>query len=583
MILLRKRGLAILGTAVLSAATVGVAPTTVASAAPRTLAAQGTPFATAQFAAYGTGSELALQAVSSGSTTLARVDQAFSANVASSGPLGGAINSPVTGALVMTDQTANNANAYGRGSGVEVGLGVSPAVANQIQLGIAEAHAAPPSGLITKTAIPLNIPGVITTGLLTGKAAAAYNASFCPVGQPLAYGEGDASAPTGVVGQSPPLVSGTGASGTQAAQTRTRTDLVANADGTFGISNTVQEIITPLTVNLGSAVTLAVTVQGDGPNSPFTLTTFNDGEGHSGNVLSNNDPVVKLDLIISGVTTNLANVKLSSLAAIINPLLGSGSALSTTLAALGVHLSIDVGTPPAATRSNVAYDLLAINASLGSSLTVANLRLGHVESQVALPGGPIECTVPVAKVANPASVTAGNTFQWAIAIPATSSSLSDATCDLTNIKATDKISINKGSPSFNIGAISNGGVYDPNTKTVTWSNLGTYHPGDPPIVVTIQATVPSNSASGVLQDTANVTAGLGNCNGGATGLATAIGAVQNAIVGGTVTLPAPAVVAAGGPALAATGTGPMLAWIAAGLLAVAEGTRRLLRRARRTE
>jgi hypothetical protein len=102
-------------------------------------------------------------------------------------------------------------------------------------------------------------------------------------------------------------------------------------------------------------------------------------------------------------------------------------------------------------------------------------------------------------------------------------------------------------------------------------------------VVTIQATVPSNSASGVLQDTANVTAGLGNCNGGATGLATAIGAVQNAIVGGTVTLPAPAVIAAGGPALAATGTGPMLAWIAAGLLAVAEGTRRLLRRARRTE
>ncbi|MDQ1391333.1 MAG: hypothetical protein QOF30_310 [Acidimicrobiaceae bacterium] len=591
MIRFRKRGLALMGTAVLTMASVGVVPAVNASAQPRALAAAGVPFSRAAFLAYGTGSEVHLSAVSSGASTLAKVEQAFSANTAAGGGLGAAMVSPVTGAVVQSDQTANAANAYGRGSGLEVGLGLSAAQSNQLKLGIAEAHAAPPSGLITKTAIPLNIPGILTTGLLTGKAAAAYNSSFCPVGQPLAYGEGDASAPTSVVGQTPPLVSGTGASGTQAAQSRTRTDLVANADGTFGLQNTVEEIITPLTVNLGAAVQLAVTVQGNGPNSPFTVSTFTDGEGHSSVTFSNNDPVVKIDLKVSGVTTTLANVKLSLLAGIINPLLGTGSALSTTLALLGVHLSINVGvrtTLPGAIAgsTSVAYDLLAINASLGApiapplpALTVADVRLGHVESEVALPNGAIACTVPVAKVANPAVVQAGNTFTWTILIPATSASLNDSTCDLTGIKATDKISVNSGSPTFTINSISNGGTYNASTGTITWANLGTYHPGDPPIAVSIGVSIPAGSAAGVLQDTANVTAGLGNCTGGATGVATAIGSVGSAIIGGSVTLIAPQVTAAGA-GLATTGTGPMLPWIAAGLLILAAATHRVLRRVR---
>jgi hypothetical protein len=93
--------------------------------------------------------------------------------------------------------------------------------------------------------------------------------------------------------------------------------------------------------------------------------------------------------------------------------------------------------------------------------------------------------------------------------------------------------------------------------------------------------IPANSPNGVLADTANVTAGLGNCTGGATGEATAIGAVDQAIIGGSITLIAPSVTASGN-GLATTGSGPTLPWIAAGLLILAEGTRRLLRRARTT-
>jgi hypothetical protein len=340
-----------------------------------------------------------------------------------------------------------------------------------------------------------------------------------------------------------------------------------------------------LTVNLGSALQLAVTVQGSGPNSPFTVSTFSDGEGHSGVTFSNADPVVKIDLKIGAAPPiNLATVKLSLLAGIINPLLGTGSAIHTTLAALGINLSIDVGvakTLPGAMAgsTSVAYDLLAINASLpGAGLTIANVKLGHVESEVVLPNGPIACTVPVAKVSSSPTVAAGNSFTWTISIPSSASALSDSTCDLTNIRATDKISVNSGSPSFTIASISSGGNYDTSTGTITWPNLGTYHPGDAPIQLTVTVNIPANSPSGVLADTANVTAGLGNCTGGATGEATAIGAVQNAVIGGSITLIAPQVTSTGG--LAATGTGPTLPWIAAGLLIVAEGTRRLLRRAR---
>jgi hypothetical protein len=595
MIGFRRRGLAVMGTAVLLAATVGAIPAS-AAGQPRRLGAVGTPFSRASFLAYGTGSELHLGALQVGATRVANIEQAFSANTAAGGGLGGPLTSAITSAVIQTDQTANNANAYGRGSGLEVGLGLTTAQANQIQLGIAEAHAAPPSGLITKTAIPLNIPGILNVGLLTGKAAAAYNPAFCPVGQPLAFGEGDASAPTAVVGQVPPvaLVSGTGVSGSQAAQSRTRTDLVANADGTFGLMNTVQEIITPVTVNLGTAVRLAVTVQGNGPDSPFTVSTFTDGEGHNSVTFSNNDPVVKIDLTTPAGTTTIANVKLSLLAGIINPLLAAGTgSVSNALALLGVHLSITVGTQPAPPlggaapgSASVGYDLLAINASLGApiapplpALTVADVRLGHVESEVALPGGPIACTVPVAKTANPAVVTAGNTFNWTISVPSSASALSASTCDLTNIMVTDKISVNSGAPTFTVGTISNGGVYNTSTGTVTWPNLGTYHPGDPPLQLTVQVSVPANSSAGVLQDTANVSAGLGNCTGGVTGVATAIGNVSNVVLGGSITLVAPQVSAAGA-GLATTGTGPLLPWLAAGLVLLAFGTRRVLRRVR---
>lgn len=588
----RKRGVALLGAAVLTGFTVGVIPAA-ASAAPRSLAAQGTPFGQAGFVSYGTGSELDLSAVSGGSTTLANVDQAFSGVTAAGGTVGSAaVTSPITGAVVQPAGVPSGINATARGSGLEVGLGLTAAQANQIRLGIAESESPPPStdGTLAGPAVatlPVTIPGVIQTGVLHGFTATSYNTSFCPVGQPLAFGLGSAAAPTTVLG--------TTVASPGAAASSTQTGLVANPDGTFGLETKVQETIAPLVVSLPTTppTTISITVQGTSPTNPVTLTAFTDGEGHATMALGNADPTVTVAISLLGAAPLTVTASLAGLANALNPLLGATGTVSTVLRGLGVTLSLNIGngttiTSPIPTFTNGtnaisgAYDLLALHAALGST-TLADLRLGHMEAAAALPNGSISCSVPVAKVANPANVTAPGTFTWTILIPSSTAALNDSTCDLINIKATDKIGVHSGHPTFTVGTISNGGVYDSATGTITWSNLGTYHPGDPPIALTVNMSVPANSGAGVLQDTANVTAGLGNCTGGATGQASLIGPnLSSVVVAGSITLQAPSVSGAAGTntTMPVTGTGPTLAWVSAGLLIMAFGTRRVLRKVR---
>ena len=597
---LPRRVLALMGTAALTAGMVGVTPAT-SGAAPKALAAAGTPFAQARFASYATGSEVHLGAVSLGPTTLASVEQAFSGVSANSGGLPTALNSKtIPPALIQPALPTKNASA--RGSGLEVGLGTTPAVANQLQLGIAESSAPPISPPVTKTVVPLSIPGVLTAGVLKGIAAAVYSPTFCPLGQPIALGEGDAAG-VGLLGN-PPLLQTVGNTGvTQVAQSISRTDLVANADGTFGLQSTVHEIVAPIILNLASVpgvltVQLQVSVQGAGPDSPITLSAFTDGNGHQVAGVANNADQVVISLVVNGVATPIVNLGL-------NALLGAGGlnlspstpgligTLLTTLAGLGLNVSVKVATPPTITTSNnfaaASFDLVSLNVNLTGVLAlgqgaigVANLNVGHMETGVALPSGSIACNVPVGKTANPAVVQAGSNFVWTISIPSKATDLGASTCDLTHIKVTDVISVKSGAPTFTVGAISNGGVYNAATKTITWGNLGTYHPGDPPIMVTVNVSVPANSAAGVLQDTATVAAGLGNCTGGATGTATAIGNVSNVVIGGSITLVAPEVQASGA-GLATTGTGPLLPWLAVGLLVLAEATRRLLRQAKKPQ
>ncbi|MDQ6614925.1 MAG: hypothetical protein M3083_09290, partial [Actinomycetota bacterium] len=366
----RKRGLALMGTAVLTGAMVGVAPATAASAHPRALAAQSTPFSNGGFAAYGTGSELVLSALNSGTTQLARVDQAFSGITAATAGLGGAVTSPITAGLVQPPLSGFKTSA--RGTGLEVGLGLTQAQANQIRLGVAESAAPPPNqvGSVAGpdvSAVPLVIPGVIQTGVLHGFAESSYNNTFCPIGRPLAYGLGGAAAPTKVLS----VVASPGA-----AASSTRSDLVANTDGTFGVWTTVEETIAPLLVTLAGAGTptetsLEIDVQGTSVTTPVTLQARTDGKGMTRMVLDHADPSVTVRLKLLGVMVPPITASLAALAPLLNNLVGPASALHTTLAALGLNLSITLGdgvtvaSPlPGLTNStntvSGSYDLLAL-------------------------------------------------------------------------------------------------------------------------------------------------------------------------------------------------------------------------------
>ncbi len=144
-----------------------------------------------------------------------------------------------------------------------------------------------------------------------------------------------------------------------------------------------------------------------------------------------------------------------------------------------------------------------------------------------VPVGGIQCGIPVKKVGTPASVVAGKDqiVNYTITVPADVEAFKAIACDVKNIKVVDVTTAEPG-VKFNIVSASSGGVIS-GGDTVTWANLGTYKPGDAPIVLTVGLKVPKDSAAGKITDTATATAVLGDCKGNAsanaaslTGLAT---------------------------------------------------------------
>jgi hypothetical protein len=211
------------------------------------------------------------------------------------------------------------------------------------------------------------------------------------------------------------------------------------------------------------------------------------------------------------------------------------------------------------------------------------VALGHMEAAVSVPAGGLKCNIPVSKVANPDPVTVGNDFSFTISIPSDPALYAAFfNCDLVGIKATDKVETLSGNPRIQLLSADHGGVVSGNT--VTWSDLGNYVLGQPPIILTINARVPATSGAGVFRDTVNVTANLGNCRGGATGedivngnsTITGRANIDGGAITGTFTLNGPQVSRGN---LAATGgdSWPLLA--GGGLLFAALGLSRLRRKA----
>ena len=498
---------------------------------------------TQPFAAYGNATAVALNALALGTTQVANTQVANSGGVVNSTGLTGTVNNQF-GQAVQPPQPAGK-NAYGRGSGVELGL-VTPTVqaadVNQLKLTqVAEANAAPPSILVDKVT-NINLPPLLTASTARGQAQATYDPQFCPVGRPLTYGAGYVEnlqvLPTGGGG----LV-GTSATGNSVTQTRTVTYMVPNGDGTYGVVAESQAIIAPVSV-AGTGITIDIV----GPIGFRTTATGKAGDPRNG-VTYTGTPVI---------TVRLNNLPLLSLS--LQDLLGQGGVNLP----VGGLLTLRLGTPPVGlagsgspavaadgTSASGSADTLRLQLLNLPGISALDVGLGHFEGAVSVPVGGVTCTLPVSKVANPDPVAVGGDVTFTISIPSDPGLFNALfACDLINIRAVDTVEVTSGQVTFNIVSADHGGTIAGNR--VTWENLGSYALGDPPLQLNMVVHVSNASGNAVMRDIVDVSAALGNCRGRAAGDDLVLGSGQitgNAITGRFV-LNGPTI--AGG-SLAATG------------------------------
>ena len=546
--------------------TVGAAVLTLTSASP----ASAQLLSDQQFGAYGSGTAVAAEALTLGTTTTGNVHAARSSGAVNSQGLGGAIQDEL-GEVVSPPLPGKN--AYGRGTGLEVGLLVpdeQQVTVNQILLsGLAQASAPPPEGpVVAETALDLS--PIAFAGLLRGEAQAIYDPAICAIGQPITFGRASA-ANLQLVGEPDAALVATDVGDDNVSTSRTFTYFIPNGDGTFGLVSETHQHVAPISLlnvpGVGPAVTIEVA--GDEPGGAFGLRATATGKPGGASIEFLGNPIVT----VRGLLGDPLQIALSD---ILGP-----EGLNLDLPGIA---TVSVGGPPRAingpplsdpaiaadgTSASAAVDVVA-SVQLLDILGVLDLRAGHMEAAVQVPAGGIQCNIPIAKSATPNPAVAGQDVTWSITIPEPGAFSQFISCDLTNISAVDVHEVDSGNPRFQLTGASHGGVVQGNT--VTWPNLGTYRRGDPPIVVTVTGRI--LGGSGVLRDTAKVSVSLTNCTGGIEGTLAGLAQFQNAAATGSVTLRGPDV---GRGDLAATGGDSRYLIFGGVLLLGAVGLRRRLK------
>src|SRR4051812_20442830 len=212
------------------------------------------------FQAYANGTKQHVRLVDAGGQTVANVDTSFSGATVNSGGLGSAVNN-VFNEPVQPAQPGKN--SYARSAAAEVGLGSSfPANTDPSQIilpSLLEAAAAPTTGLLTKNLIdPIQGNPLLYISAATDKSQALWNPDFCPLGQPISYGENDLAnamllnAGSAAFPGGNPLVSVTPSGDyTTTNFNQSYTYLFPTGPSTFGIGAVNRQVFAPLTIGKG--------------------------------------------------------------------------------------------------------------------------------------------------------------------------------------------------------------------------------------------------------------------------------------------------------------------------------------------
>ena len=460
------------------------------------------------YAAYGTASVIHTDLLQVGEQRLENLDAAFSGATVASAAIPQIANEM---ARIISPALAAG-NAYGRGSGVEVGLAMGKSDPNQIIPGsVAEAKAPPSTQLVTKEVGPVAVQPVLGADLLRGQAQSKANTA-CTTGTDLSYGLGYA-ANLGLVnsGAGPTLATAADTPDRSVSQSRSHTFLVPQ-EGTsspirkFGLASETRETIAPVTFFKGQPQQFTLEFAGE-----WVLRSTADGK--TGKVFYGPGNVTPETPLVRILDKNGA--LMSGVPQITTQTLFGPNGLTISLPNGVANLTI--GGPPrmiggSATSKPIetailaagAVDVVSLQLLDGTGARVADVRIGHMENATAVPAGGIECGIALVKKSDKDLVSPGDSFNWTITV----SNPND--CVLSKVKVVDTITASTGilwtvdsaTPSADETAVSG----------VTWNDVGPLNPGQSKDLM-IGVTVARNSGGGKFLDEAVATGVCGPAAG----------------------------------------------------------------------
>ena len=522
-------------------------------------------------AASATGTILHADALRAGDTTLADVEVATSGSAFDRAGFAKQLLNELGRQFVPK---ADDKTSFGRGAGLEVGLGVTPADENQLILaGTAERGAPPRLDALTEEIGPVDAALLAWADLLRGQAGANTTATPCALGVNTSNGlgyvadlqlldtNGDEKLKPEVGGLVSPLVALDGTDPARSvAQSRSVTQFISQKDmsgkliGTnFGVMSEVRQTFAPVTLFRGTDNEFTIELLGEWVLQAVATGLPGHSFVHYGPAkLTPETPVVRI-VRPDGVENVLTLQQIFTDEGLVVTIPGLAEiAIGEPARAIGGAAGSKPVISSDGTKAAGAVDVIRVRTLAGApDNQIADLRIGHMETQAQVPAGGADCAIPVKKTPSVTSVDVGDTFGVDFVIT------NPYDCTLKAVKLDDVITTEGGArfevvktdpaaPTNLVGTLTEG--------TLGWTSLGDLKPGE---TKTVHADFLAKGVAGKIVDTASAAATLADCaEEGASVAGVVVGVVGTGLEGVSTAVRNPVetkVLSASGQALPKTG------------------------------
>jgi hypothetical protein len=423
---------------------------------------------------------------------------------------------------------ADDKTSFARGSGLEVGLGVTPADENQLILaGTAERGSPPRLGVVTKEIGPVDAAPLAWVDLLRGQAGANTTQTPCALGVNASNGLGyvadlqlldtnsDEKLKPEVGGLVSPLVALDGTDPARSvSQSRSASRFIAQRDiagkligSNFGVLSEVRQTFAPVTLFRGTDDEFTIELLGEWVLQSVAMGIPGKSFVQYGpSKATPETPVVRI-VRPNGVENILTLQQVFTDEGLVVTIPGLAEiAIGEPARAIGGAAGSKPLIAPDGTKTAAAVDVVRVRTLAGlPENSIADLRIGHMETQSQAPAGGANCAIPVKKTPSVGSVDVGETFGVDFAIT------NPYDCTLKAVKLDDVITTEGGSrfevvstepqaPTNLAGTLTEG--------TLGWRNLGDVKPGETKVV---HAEFLAKGVAGKIVDTASAAATLADC------------------------------------------------------------------------